>query len=139
MIKPSNPLEFGGAEGGQVGYDEARYIFIPAPLERTVSYGGGTARGPEALLAASEQFELFDGQQLHRIGGDLASVDRCAIGRHGPGCVLVVGCIHNRPRDYGGLSGIASGLDLPSSRRLGRRFQAARPYRQGRHGHSRGS
>jgi len=34
---------------------------IPAPLEKTVSYGGGTARGPEAILEASVQLEAFDG------------------------------------------------------------------------------
>lgn len=35
---------------------------IPVPLEATVSYGGGTAAGPEAILAASNQLELFDGE-----------------------------------------------------------------------------
>lgn len=34
---------------------------IPVPWEATVSYGGGTAGGPEAILAASDQLELFDG------------------------------------------------------------------------------
>jgi N1-aminopropylagmatine ureohydrolase len=33
---------------------------LPAPLERTVSYGAGTAAGPAALLAASTQVELYD-------------------------------------------------------------------------------
>ncbi|EKD33858.1 MAG: hypothetical protein ACD_75C02572G0004, partial [uncultured bacterium] len=28
---------------------------IPVPLEETVSYGGGTARGPAAIIAASQQ------------------------------------------------------------------------------------
>jgi len=35
---------------------------IPVPLEATVSYGGGTAAGPEAILTASDQLELFDGK-----------------------------------------------------------------------------
>ena len=34
---------------------------IPAPLEETVSYGGGTSRGPQAILEASVQLEAFDG------------------------------------------------------------------------------
>ena len=34
---------------------------IPAPLEATVSYGGGTAKGPLAILEASDQLEAFDG------------------------------------------------------------------------------
>jgi agmatinase len=34
---------------------------IPVPLEQTVSYGGGTGRGPAAILAASQQLERWDG------------------------------------------------------------------------------
>jgi agmatinase len=34
---------------------------VPAPYEKTVSYGGGTARGPEAILEASYQLEAYDG------------------------------------------------------------------------------
>lgn len=40
--------------------DEARAVVIPFGLEASVSYGGGTARGPTAILAASQQLELFD-------------------------------------------------------------------------------
>lgn len=39
---------------------EARAIVIPFGLEASVSYGAGTARGPAAILAASQQLELFD-------------------------------------------------------------------------------
>lgn len=39
-----------------------RFHVIPVPWEATVSYGGGTAAGPEAILAASQQLELFDGE-----------------------------------------------------------------------------
>lgn len=35
----------------------ARFRVIPVPLERTVSYGAGTANGPAALLAASVELE----------------------------------------------------------------------------------
>ncbi len=40
--------------------EEARVVVIPFGLEATVSYEGGTARGPEAMLAASQEVELFD-------------------------------------------------------------------------------
>ncbi|MEM9029484.1 MAG: agmatinase [Pseudomonadota bacterium] len=40
--------------------DSAQAVVIPFGLEATVSYGGGTAKGPEAILAASHQLELFD-------------------------------------------------------------------------------
>jgi agmatinase len=35
----------------------ARFCVIPMPLERTVSYGSGTASGPAAILEASDQLE----------------------------------------------------------------------------------
>ena len=37
--------------------DDALFRVIPAPLERTVSYGAGTARGPAAILEASNELE----------------------------------------------------------------------------------
>lgn len=40
--------------------DKARAVVIPFGLEASVSYGGGTAAGPAAVLAASHQLELFD-------------------------------------------------------------------------------
>jgi len=39
---------------------EARAVVIPFGLEASVSYGTGTAKGPQALIAASHQLELFD-------------------------------------------------------------------------------
>lgn len=40
--------------------DLARAVVIPFGLEVSVSYGGGTAAGPAAILAASQQLEIFD-------------------------------------------------------------------------------
>jgi agmatinase len=39
---------------------DARAVVIPFGLEASVSYGSGTARGPAAIMAASQQLELFD-------------------------------------------------------------------------------
>jgi agmatinase len=39
----------------------ARFAIVPVPYEATVSYGGGTADGPRAIIEASQQVELFDG------------------------------------------------------------------------------
>ena len=48
-------------EGEQaVGYADARAVIIPFGLEASVSYGGGTAAGPSAMIAASHEVELFD-------------------------------------------------------------------------------
>ena len=41
---------------------EALFHVLPAPLEATVSYGGGAARGPAAILEASQQLEDWDGR-----------------------------------------------------------------------------
>ncbi len=41
--------------------ETAAYQILPVPFEATVSYGGGTAGGPRAILEASTQVELFDG------------------------------------------------------------------------------
>ncbi len=38
----------------------ARAVVIPFGLEASVSYGGGTAQGPAAIMSASHQLELFD-------------------------------------------------------------------------------
>lgn len=39
--------------------DAARFHILPVPYERTVSYGGGTAAGPSAILRASVQLEAY--------------------------------------------------------------------------------
>lgn len=41
--------------------DTARFHVIPVPYEKTTSYGKGTARGPAAILTASQQLEAFNG------------------------------------------------------------------------------
>ena len=38
----------------------ARAVVIPFGLEASVSYGGGTAAGPAAIIGASQQLELYD-------------------------------------------------------------------------------
>jgi agmatinase len=40
--------------------DECETVLVPVPWEVTVSYGGGTADGPEAIRLASYQVDLFD-------------------------------------------------------------------------------
>ncbi|MDP3155246.1 MAG: agmatinase family protein [Archangium sp.] len=40
--------------------EEAKVVLLPVPFEATTSYGGGTADGPEQILQASRQVDLFD-------------------------------------------------------------------------------
>jgi agmatinase len=41
--------------------ENALFHIIPVPLEHTVSFGTGAARGPAAILEASQQLEAWDG------------------------------------------------------------------------------
>ncbi len=43
-------------------YEEAKVAVLPVPYEATVSYGKGTGMGPDAILDASTQVELYDEQ-----------------------------------------------------------------------------
>lgn len=43
-----------------VPVQEAEAIVLPIPYEATTTYGAGTREGPEAILAASRQVELWD-------------------------------------------------------------------------------
>jgi agmatinase len=40
--------------------ETSRVHVLPVPLEETVSFGGGTRGGPEAIIEASRQVELYD-------------------------------------------------------------------------------
>ncbi len=53
---------FLGSEIEQPAFADAQFHIIAAPLERTVSYGGGTRLGPAAIIEASEQLEVWDGK-----------------------------------------------------------------------------
>jgi len=52
---------FLGLSGDEAGDPAtAKAVIIPFGLEASVSYGGGTALGPEAIIAASPKLEFFD-------------------------------------------------------------------------------
>lgn len=59
-----NPNDVGVANGNYFGLpyhiDDADIVIVPVPWDATVSYGKGTARGPEAILDASLQVDLYD-------------------------------------------------------------------------------
>ena len=63
-IKNFDPNGIGQLNDGMYGLpftlDECETVLIPVPWEVTVSYGGGTAKGPQAILDASYQVDLYD-------------------------------------------------------------------------------
>ncbi len=54
------PDNFLGLPTPQSDFDNAAVLVLPIPFEATVSYGGGTADGPAAIITASQQVELYD-------------------------------------------------------------------------------
>ncbi|MFT5435217.1 MAG: agmatinase [Myxococcota bacterium] len=64
----TQPAHYRPSSDGFLGLDEeqagppsaARAVVIPFGLESSVSYGTGTALGPQAIIEASHQVELFD-------------------------------------------------------------------------------
>ncbi len=55
------PKLFLGSEFDQGKEDFSLFHILPVPYEESVSYGGGTSRGPAAILDASDQLEAYDG------------------------------------------------------------------------------
>ncbi len=56
----SHVTQFGAPDAPYCDPDTARVTIIPAPLEYSVSYMKGTEHGPQAILDASSQMELYD-------------------------------------------------------------------------------
>lgn len=52
--------DFLGLPDTSAAFDDAHVLLLPIPFEATVSYGHGTAEGPAAIIAASQQVELYD-------------------------------------------------------------------------------
>ena len=59
-----DPNKAGATEGGIFGLpysvEEASVVLMPVPFDATTSYRPGAANGPEAILTASRQVDLFD-------------------------------------------------------------------------------
>ena len=53
-------LSDSGIYGLPTPLDEARFVIVPVPFDATTSYRDGTRNGPEAVIEASRQVDLFD-------------------------------------------------------------------------------
>ena len=60
MLSENDYPIFLGSEIEQPKPEEAFFHVLPIPYEESVSYGGGTGKGPAAILEASWQLETFD-------------------------------------------------------------------------------
>lgn len=54
------PQNFGGLEDEFSSLEKARAVILPAPYDFSTTYQGGTRWGPRAILAASQNMELWD-------------------------------------------------------------------------------
>lgn len=57
---PSTEAFLGLPAHESVSYEQAKAVVIPYGLEASVSYGGGTSLGPQAMIDASPELEMFD-------------------------------------------------------------------------------
>lgn len=80
--------QFGAPDAPYCNPETARVTIIPAPLEYSVCYMQGTEHGPQAILDASSQMELYD-EELER-------------------CPIEVGVYTRPPLDYTGLDHAAA-------------------------------
>ncbi|MDX6305585.1 MAG: agmatinase [Blastocatellia bacterium] len=68
----SLPMNFGGIIEEEFScFDNSRILVWPVAYEGTVSYGGGTGRGAEAIIDASRNMELYDDEtdaEVYRLG-----------------------------------------------------------------------
>jgi len=55
-----NQRQFLGDENRDYHFSTAQYVILPIPYEGGISYGAGTAQGPDAVLDASAYLETFD-------------------------------------------------------------------------------
>src|SRR5258708_29863768 len=61
----SSVTQFGVSDAPYCDLETAQITIIPAPLEYSVCYMEGTEHGPQAILNASSQMELYD-EELDR-------------------------------------------------------------------------
>lgn len=81
----SSPDNFLGLDRRAADYRKARFAVLPIPYDATTSFGVGTRDGPRAIIAASQQVELYDeGLGRETIRGGVATLEPLAPDVRGP-------------------------------------------------------
>lgn len=73
MEKPyrTYPYNFGGINSKYSQYETSKVVVLLIPYDSTTSYKGGAREGPEAIVRASRNLEVYDeelGQEIHKVG-----------------------------------------------------------------------
>ena len=58
LFEGKEKFTFGGY--ANPSFDKSKVVILPIPFEGTVTYGKGTANGPEAIISASRHMETYD-------------------------------------------------------------------------------
>lgn len=68
MLQPQHfwpPRNFGAISEELADFQTAKFVVLPVPYDSTTTWRGGTREGPQSILDASMNMELFD-RELHR-------------------------------------------------------------------------
>jgi len=71
MLNPNNfwpSRNFAALDASQSAFERARYVVLPAPYDATTTWRGGTRGGPEAIIAASMNMELWERELGREVG-----------------------------------------------------------------------
>jgi agmatinase len=88
-VSDARPRNFLGLDPGDCDPRRAAVLILPVPYEATVSYGGGTRHGPQAIVDASGTVELYDHEaddEPYRVG--VATLDAVPLTVAGPEAAL---------------------------------------------------
>ncbi|MCH8004284.1 MAG: agmatinase [Nanoarchaeota archaeon] len=69
---PNNFLEL---EDNLSNYGTSKVVILPIPYEKTTTYVKGTAKGPQAIINASRNIELYD----EELGKEISNVGICTL------------------------------------------------------------
>jgi agmatinase len=57
-------MNFGDIDARYSSFDDSQFVVIPVPYDLTSTYQSGSRRGPEAIITASGNLELYDEELL---------------------------------------------------------------------------
>lgn len=111
--------DFLGLEAKYTDYRGATYAVLPVPYDATVSYQVGTRFGPQAIITASQQVELFDDElESEPFRAGVCTLDPVEVSTDGPAAMheLITKAARKPVRDgkflfgLGGEHSVTSGL-----------------------------
>ncbi|MBI5675770.1 MAG: agmatinase [Nitrospirae bacterium] len=59
-MKNKTPNNFGGLPAKYSNYKDSKIVILPVPFDKTSSWLKGSAKGPQAIIDASKNMELYD-------------------------------------------------------------------------------